>query len=303
MLAVTVASFAVSYARRTLPSKRPWWVPLALIPLAVLFLQFPISDPVWNALPKLRFLQFPWRWLVVLESPMAVFLGSALISLRFRSRCLIWIGSSAVFALALAATAHSFFLKCESSQSLAAMLAANTNDEGYSGTAEYSPLAANTSDVASNLPESCLAEDPNEKLGQSDRGMRPAWTSTQNTCKKVFPASSVQQESGSEHFQYSGIADHPGYLILRLRAYPAWRIVLNGSNVTGSSQSYARSDGLIVVPVPQGPVRISVDWVPTADAIAGRWITWIALLLLPVVWLAERRSASLRLSSLECPSN
>ncbi len=55
-----------------------WWIPLALIPVIVLFLQFPFSLPIWNILPKLRFLQFPWRWLVVLEAPIGIFFAAAL---------------------------------------------------------------------------------------------------------------------------------------------------------------------------------------------------------------------------------
>ena len=74
MIAVALAGLLVSRLRNTLPAKLRWWFPLALIPLVVLFLQLPISLPVWNLLPKLRFLQFPWRWLVVLEAPMAIFL-------------------------------------------------------------------------------------------------------------------------------------------------------------------------------------------------------------------------------------
>ena len=44
---------------------RRWWIPLGLIPAIVLFLLLPVSLPVWNLLPKLRFFQFPWRWLLV----------------------------------------------------------------------------------------------------------------------------------------------------------------------------------------------------------------------------------------------
>ena len=77
MIAVALAGLLVSRLRNSLPAKLCWWFPLALIPLAVLFLQLPISLPVWNLLPKLRFLQFPWRWLVVLEAPMAIFVAAA----------------------------------------------------------------------------------------------------------------------------------------------------------------------------------------------------------------------------------
>ena len=36
------------------------------------------SLPLWNLLPKLRFLQFPWRWLVVVEAPMGIFFAAAI---------------------------------------------------------------------------------------------------------------------------------------------------------------------------------------------------------------------------------
>ena len=77
MIAVTLIGIFVSWRRNTLPGRRAWWISLALIPVAVLLLQFPLSLPVWNTLPKLRFLQFPWRWLVVLEAPMGIFFASA----------------------------------------------------------------------------------------------------------------------------------------------------------------------------------------------------------------------------------
>ena len=52
MLAVALGGLVVSRMRKSLNAERRWWIPLALIPLAVLLLQFPISLPVWNLLPK-----------------------------------------------------------------------------------------------------------------------------------------------------------------------------------------------------------------------------------------------------------
>ncbi len=77
MLALLAAALVVAWRRRKLPGARSWWVPLALIPAGVLFLLLPLSLPVWRVLPKMMFLQFPWRWLVVLEAPLGVFVAVA----------------------------------------------------------------------------------------------------------------------------------------------------------------------------------------------------------------------------------
>jgi hypothetical protein len=77
-----------------------------------------------------------------------------------------------------------------------------------------------------------------------------------------------------------------GFLILRLRTYPAWRITVNGKPVTGLP---ARADGLLAVPVPQGPVNLAVDWTTTTDVITGRCVSVVALMGLIALGLLERR--------------
>ena len=77
MLVVAFVGGAIAWFRGVVPGERRWWLPLALIPPAVLFLLLPVSLPVWNGLPELRTLPFPWRWLVVLEAPMAICFASA----------------------------------------------------------------------------------------------------------------------------------------------------------------------------------------------------------------------------------
>ena len=58
-----------------------------------------------------------------------------------------------------------------------------------------------------------------------------------------------------------GVADHAGYLILRLRYYPAWSVTVNGVPVTPKAE---RERGLMAVPVPQGNVQVTVDWTQPA---------------------------------------
>jgi len=77
MIGLTFACVLVCWLRGRLPGGRHWWLPQALIPLAVLVLLFPVSHLVWNTLPEFRFLQFPWRWLLTIEAPMGVFFAAA----------------------------------------------------------------------------------------------------------------------------------------------------------------------------------------------------------------------------------
>jgi hypothetical protein len=81
-------------------------------------------------------------------------------------------------------------------------------------------------------------------------------------------------------------AAQAGFVILRLRSYPAWRVTLNGHDV---ADLQARVDGLISVPVAPGQVDLAVDWRSTPDVLAGRGLS--ALGLIGLIWLGvmERR--------------
>ena len=71
---------------------------------------------------------------------------------------------------------------------------------------------------------------------------------------------------------------HAGYLILRLRSYPAWQ---GDGQWPGHASLPRRDDGLIAVPVPQGAVDLTVDWThDPAMSVAGRWLSALALRVL-----------------------
>ena len=78
MIAVALAAVAVSYSRNSLPKPGKRWIPLAAIPIVVLFLLFPISRPLWYTLPEMPFLQYPWRSLEAVEAPMAILFVAAI---------------------------------------------------------------------------------------------------------------------------------------------------------------------------------------------------------------------------------
>jgi len=265
-----------------------WWIPLALIPAAVLFLQFPVSLPIWNVLPKLRFLQYPWRWVLVVEAPMAIFFAGAVWPARPVRRWLrvaVPLVCALVFLTATAFAARTFLRVCVEGDTVADMLEMYQHGGGLEGTDEYEPPDADHWKIATNLPDACLAADPNTTLGIVGLGESiPTWRPGQGSCE----ATATAQLRQPEHLRIDTIAAKPGYLILRLVRYPAWRITVNGK-AAGSVPP--RDDGLIVVPVPQGPVELKVDWRTTPDVVVGRGLSCLAVLLLIGLGLLERKRA------------
>jgi len=296
MLGIALVSLLTLWLRGRLsvkdrPMSRPWWIPLALIPPVVLFLLFPVSLPVWNLLPKLRFLQFPWRWLLVVEAPMGIFFAAAVWPGESRRR---WFRPAVaglcglIFVAATVVAAGNFFRDGVESDDLATILAKYDSGAGFVGTDEYAPPGADNSVVATGLPDACLADNFDTELGIPPTPEdNPAWLPPQGSCLATAKASLRQPE----HLRIGLAAPRASFLILRLRSYPAWRITLNGHPVTNLP---ARVDGLIVLPVAQGPAEVSADWTTTPDVILGRTVSLVALALLMSLGLLERRLSRTR---------
>ncbi|MFZ1012721.1 MAG: 6-pyruvoyl-tetrahydropterin synthase-related protein [Terracidiphilus sp.] len=291
MLAVAVSGALVCWARHRFRGKSRWWIALAAIPLGVLLLQFPVSHPLWNLLPKMRYLQFPWRWLVVLEAPMGIFFAGSLWVSRKRWRVAVIAACVAIFGVATAFAGFTFFQVCDDDDAVAGMLSVYRAGTGFEGTDEYAPLGADDSLVATGLPEACLAASAATALGQSSDGEAPAWSPDEHSCAQTF-ATSPEREPSAEHLRVDADLPYDGSLILRLRRYPAWRVRVNGSPVADLLQ---RADGLIAVPVSAGHDRVTVDWTTTRDVQVGWRMSAAALGLLVGLGWFERRHVDPRI--------
>jgi hypothetical protein len=289
MAAIAFAGLVVAWARKALPADRRWWIPLALVPLAVLLLQLPFSLPVWNLLPKLRFLQFPWRWLVVLEAPMAVFFAAAVwpgASARRWLRVAVPAACAVLFLASSATAAVYYFQPCDEEDAVAPMVNVYRSGAGFEGAPEYAPANTDNSIIATGLPDACLVTDPHATLGVIDTpDANPDWWVEQGSCEATYSATPRAAQANPHHLQFNVVIPHDGTLILRLATYPAWRFTINGR----PARPIQRDDGLVAIAVPQGPVHLSVDWTTTPDVIAGRCIAALAVLLLTAVCLLERR--------------
>jgi len=199
------------------------------------------------------------------------------------------------FLAITSATGLIFFQPCDEQDAVAPMLATSRSAVGVSGTDEYEPPGADDSMLASGLPAACLVTDSSIILGKGtgEPDAAPVWEPAQGSCDTTFAASPIRVRNHAEHFEVTADTVHAGYLILRLRSYPAWRVMVNG---VPTADLPRRDDGLMAVPVPKGPADLTADWTTTPDVIAGRSLCGFSLLLVAALCFLERKLSLPRLS-------
>jgi hypothetical protein len=226
---------------------------------------------------------------------MAIFFVAAVWQSKRRARnavvavCGAWFLAASVFA------GTYFFQVCDDQDAVAPTLGAYHAGAGFEGLNEYEPPGGDDSSIATGLPDACLVSDPSTVLGKADPDnpdSNPVWSPGQNSCLAIF-ATVNGARTNPEHRTIRAAVPRPGYLVLRLLSYPAWRVRVNGQLVTALPR---RNDGLMAVPVPQGPLDLTVDWATTPDVLAGRWLSSMSVLLLAVLCLLQRRRKGHRLT-------
>jgi hypothetical protein len=304
---------------------RPLMVLVALITL----LLFPISLPLWYAAPKLRYLQFPWRWLLVLGLIAATFAGEALAALTARifppnpdgAPCKPSVGLSgqkrfilpAAAVLALAAITathayHSYWQLCDDQDNVRAQLTALDNP-GFEGTDEYTPTPADNADIQQGLPPIRVFSSATADQANSSVAENPEW---QPSDHNLIAAAVHIDLWRTEHIIASIRSPKPGYVVFRLMDFPAWSVFLNNQPIcrpTGGPVEFAlgwrrgrarpcgehRSDGLLAVPIPAGNSTIEIRYATTSDVWAGRIVSLLAL----AFWLALAAKSRLRRGIME----
>jgi len=292
MIAVVIICLAVAWRSGTLSEQRDagsrrWWIPLAAIPFVILFLLFPISRPVWHLLPEFAYLQYPWRWLEALEAPLGIFFAAAVWPANRRGQITATFVCIAAFLAATIYAGSEFFQVCDNEDTVASTLNAFRSGAGFEGMYEYEPPNSDLTLIAKGLPAACLITDTATVLGTpnlDDPDANPDWNSAQPGCIAAFPE--FDPTSSPEHLRFHGVMDQPGFLVLRLLSFPAWRVRVNGATIKDLP---FRTDGLLAVPVSAGPVDVAIDWSLTADVAAGRLLSALCIVLLVLLWWLERR--------------
>jgi hypothetical protein len=197
--------------------------------------------------------------------------------------CCAAFAAATIFALA------SLFQGCDEDDQVSGILRNFRTGIGVEGTDEYAPPAADNYLIPTGLPFACLVTNPSQPLGKGDPDMTPEWTPDQGSCDATY----AESGTSAQHRRLQAEIPHAGYLVLRMRTYPAWRLRVNGQTITAMQ---ARPDGLMAVPVPRGRVELAADWTTTRDVLIGRLISAAALALIAWLGWRERRRVGPRLS-------
>ncbi|HEU4636974.1 MAG TPA: hypothetical protein VFS41_12390 [Edaphobacter sp.] len=231
---------------------------LTTVSAIILFLLTPLSSPVWHHLPELRFLQFPWRFVAVLGAIFGFALALAFRPVRMRSGTVALL-CTVVFAFPGYRVFHQY---CYPEDTVARRLAVfRSANPGTDATDEYTPVEADNDYDNHRNPGYWLSPDPASAAPES---------SVPGPAPRVLNLSPAA----------------PTVLILNLRDYPTWHILRNGSPVPVRR---SRPDGLVAIPLPAGPAKIEIRYVPMGDQKLGYICSGLAVSLLIALILYDHR--------------
>lgn len=260
LVSITLASIGVALAFHRAPDQRRPWAWLYALTVAAIWLMTPTSAPVWRYAPKLRFVQFPWRWLFVLGLCGAFFLGQVVV----RSRRPVFVDASVaavLFLTALMMLSGVIAPPWWDSEGVGIIAAQVQTEKGYEGTDEYCTSGADCSDLdVSARPVVLLPAD------------RPGAVGYWQARRKEFTID----------------AHTAGTAAVRLLNYPAWKAFAKGKAVETET---VPGTGQMLLPISPGTTTITVGFGETPDRILGDAVSGFGVLGILGAEARRRRKA------------
>jgi hypothetical protein len=247
-------AFAAIVAIRSLrkSGREAWAIAIAAIGALAALMMFRISAPLWS-LPKMQFVQFPWRWMLVVNLALVVL---AIVALRnARSK---WIWAIAILAF-LGYTERGVIRHATWGRRAVAEMYWSTSTDGYRGAKEYLPMEVHRPPKPYVLPETPIAELKCEIPCPQDALTIERWAEEE---KRLAVKSAV-----------------PAAVTLKLFDYPAWSVEMDGRAIPHET-TYG---GAIVIPIPPGKHELRVVFTRTPDRTAGIAISIFSGLILVVL--------------------
>lgn len=247
-------------------------------------LMWPGSNFIWRGLPELKFVQFPWRWLDVLDVVFAFFVAATMN--RAQKRWVSWLAIVVVFAGIGAAATAMVRNAWWDSEDVPGMANSIRSGRGYEGADEYAPT---------NCDRYQLPGDPDDEERVPGVSAEPA-----PPIGVIDPASGIPGPATGVKFDivrwsadrkefFAGTAA-PVTLAVRLVNYPAWQARIDGREIAAGS---APETAQMLLPIGAGTHRIAVDFARTWDRTAGDAISALAAItLVGFAWGFRRRGDS-----------
>ena len=241
---IFVTLLAAFLARSWRSRNRELWLLLVVWASACSVMMVSITNPLWEILPKLRYMQFPWRWLLCLGVPLTLLIAMGV--RRWSARLALYIALLCVLGFAWR---HFQAPWWNTAADLREMQDNIATGAGYEGTDEYTPAGGDASAVD-----------------------KPARRATVDG-----PAHAAIQivEWSAERRLITAEMSAPDELALKLFNYPAWRVEVNGRQVQPGARE---GTGQMLVPVEAGANRVQITFVRTWDRTVSAWISVFALL-------------------------
>jgi hypothetical protein len=249
-LGIFVAVCVARPWRPRLETQRSLWNVLLGWAIACGVVMLPLSALLWKFLPKLEFMQFPWRWLLCLSMIFCLLVTIGLRRWWWRAAVLL------VAILVVVAAGHRFQTPWwDSADDLREMQDNMEAGTGYEGVEEYTPLGAEV-----------------EALDKNARNV---------TVEGTARAAIHVQRWDAESRMFTAEMSAADWLTLRLFRYPAWRVEVNGRVV----ETAARAEtGQMLVPVTAGMNQVEISLARTWDRAVGGWISLLTAMLV-MIWI------------------
>jgi 6-pyruvoyl-tetrahydropterin synthase related domain len=244
-------------------------VALLSLGAAATLLTLRFTLPLWKYLPKLQFVQFPWRWMSIIALVACCFVAFAM----ERRRGWVWFAAIVVLSAPLGAfLVNNTWWDDDEMPTLRDNL---VQGHGFEGTDEYDPLG----DDHTNLPVDAplvriLPADPDNANTPTAHFQVQRWTTVEKQ---------VRVDSAGE-----------ARVALRLLNYPAWRVQVNGKAIEPQRMDDFNQ---MVVPVQAGKSEIRVRFVRTMDRTLGGTISTIGVFVAALMLWAGRKKAVPRSAS------
>ncbi len=252
---IVLTGLAAVAAHRKDENEKQWQL-LVLLAAASTVLMFRFTAPLWELLPKLRFLQFPWRWMLPLAVPFAWLAAGSVARRRFG-------GIAAGGIILVLAAAGTYFVQHGwwDKEDIPALRAAIARGDGYEGTDEYDPRGDDHTDLPQHTPRAKLL---------------PANEESATAVQGEVHIERWRAEEKRVQVKTRG----PVKMALRLLNYPGWRVEVNGSTVR---PEHAEGTAQMIVPLEAGESRVSVHFARTPDRALGIGFSLASLFVFLVV--------------------